>query len=39
MEKSKDYFNEIAENWDDLRAEFFSEQVREFAYSIADISA
>ena len=38
MEKSKDYFNEIAEKWDDLRTEFFSEQVREFAYSMADIS-
>lgn len=38
MEKNRDYFNEIAENWDDMRTAFFSEQVREFAYSMADIS-
>lgn len=37
MEKSKNYFNEIAENWDTIRASFFSEDVREHAYELADI--
>lgn len=37
MENSKDYFNEIAEDWDDIRTNLFSEQVREVAYSLADI--
>lgn len=37
MEKSKDYFNEIAEDWDEMRTSFFSEEVRKAAYSLADI--
>lgn len=37
MERSKTYFNEIAENWDEMRASFFSEDVREVAYSLAEI--
>jgi len=37
MEQSKNYFNEIAEDWDELRTSFFSEDVREVAYSLADV--
>lgn len=37
MENSKDYFNQIAENWDNMRTAFFSEQVREVAYSLANV--
>ena len=39
MEKSKDYFNEIAGSWDDMRTSFFTEQVREVAYTLADVQA
>lgn len=37
MEKSKNYFNEIADDWDDMRTSFFSEEVREVAYTLANI--
>ncbi len=37
MEKSKNYFNEIADNWDDMRTSFFSEDVRQVAYTLANI--
>lgn len=37
MEKSKGYFNEIAQDWDEMRTSFFSEKVREVAYELADI--
>lgn len=37
MEKSKNYFNEIAENWDTISTSFFSENVREHAYKLVDI--
>jgi Methylase involved in ubiquinone/menaquinone biosynthesis len=37
MEKSKDYFNDIAADWDTMRTSFFSEEVREVAYTLANI--
>lgn len=37
MEKSKNYFNEIANNWDAMRNSFFSEDVRKVSYELADI--
>lgn len=37
MEQSKNYFNEIAEDWDEIRSSFFSNEVREVAYSLADV--
>lgn len=37
MEKSLDYFNEIAADWDQVRTTFFSEKVRQVAYAQADI--
>jgi ubiquinone/menaquinone biosynthesis C-methylase UbiE len=37
MEKSKSYFNEIADDWDNMRTSFFSEDVRQVAYTLANI--
>ena len=37
MEQSRDYFNDIAEDWDAMRTSFFSEEVREVAYTLADV--
>lgn len=34
---SKDYFNKIAKNWDDMRKGFFSETVREKAFKLSKI--
>ncbi len=36
---SKIYFNEVANQWDTMRQEFFSEAVREKAYSLANVKA
>ncbi len=37
MVKSKEYFNEVATEWDNMRSDFFSEQVRNVAYELAEI--
>ena len=37
MEKSMDYFDKIATEWDNMRSEFFSEQVRNVAYELAEV--
>ncbi|MFA9377253.1 MAG: class I SAM-dependent methyltransferase [Lachnotalea sp.] len=37
METSKSYFNEIAVDWDDMRTSFFLEEVRQVAYTLANI--
>jgi SAM-dependent methyltransferase len=34
---SKEYFNQVAHQWDEMRASFFSESVREKAYSMANL--
>jgi len=34
---SKEYFEKVAEEWDEMRREFFSEEVREKAYEMAQI--
>jgi len=34
---SKDYFDEVAPKWDEMRRGFFSEAVREKAFSIAEL--
>ena len=34
---SKEYFEKVAEEWDEMRREFFSEEVREKAYELAEI--
>jgi ubiquinone/menaquinone biosynthesis C-methylase UbiE len=34
---SKEYFNQVAHQWDEMRASFFSESVREKAYSTAEV--
>lgn len=34
---SKEYFAEVAEQWDDMRQDFFSELVREQAYNVAAV--
>lgn len=34
---SKDYFKKVADKWDNMRQGFFSEAVREKAYSIASV--
>ena len=33
---SKEYFESVADQWDDMRSGFFSEKVREAAYEAAD---
>ncbi len=35
---SKQYFDKIADRWDDMRKDFFSEEVREKAYATAGIA-
>lgn len=35
---SKEYFQEIAGNWDDMQQSFFSEKIREKAFKLAEIS-
>ncbi|MHC1682697.1 MAG: class I SAM-dependent methyltransferase [Clostridiaceae bacterium] len=34
---SKNYFNDVANQWDSMRQDFFSEDVREKAYKIANV--
>jgi ubiquinone/menaquinone biosynthesis C-methylase UbiE len=34
---SKQYFDEVARQWDDMRNSFFSDAVREKAFSVADV--
>ena len=34
---SKEYFNDVADEWDEMREAFFSEAVREKAFSIAGV--
>jgi ubiquinone/menaquinone biosynthesis C-methylase UbiE len=34
---SKEYFDEVAPRWDDMRQSFFSESVREKAYHVAQV--
>lgn len=34
---SKEYFDEVADEWDEMRESFFSEVVREKAYSVAGV--
>lgn len=34
---SKEYFDEVATQWDEMRVGFFSEAVREKAYSVAGV--
>ena len=34
---SKEYFDRVAHQWDEMRAEFFSESVREKAFSVAKL--
>lgn len=34
---SKLYFNDVAQNWDDMRMSFFSDNLREKAIAIADV--
>lgn len=36
---SKEYFDEVAPRWDDLRQSFFSENVREKAYRVAQVQS
>ncbi len=35
--KSKEYFSEVAEQWDNMRANFFSESLREKALSLTNV--
>ena len=36
---SKKYFDKVSSQWDDMRKSFFSESVREKAFSVAGIQA
>ena len=36
---SNDYFEQVADRWDEMRSGFFSEKVRETAYKTADIKS
>ena len=36
---NKEYFERVADQWDEMRSGFFSEKVREAAYQAADIKA
>jgi len=38
MTGSKEYFNQVAEKWDDMRKNFFSEELRNLAYRKAGIT-
>jgi len=37
MANSKEYFNHVAEKWDEMRKNFFSETLRDMAYDKADL--
>ncbi|WP_297425584.1 class I SAM-dependent methyltransferase [Clostridium sp.] len=37
MKQSKEYFDEVASNWDNMRNDFFSDEVRLVAYKTADV--
>ncbi|OOM76703.1 class I SAM-dependent methyltransferase [Clostridium sp. BL-8] len=37
MKESKEYFDEVASNWDNMRNDFFSDEVRLVAYKTADV--
>ncbi|MVX66347.1 methyltransferase domain-containing protein [Clostridium chromiireducens] len=37
MNQSKEYFDKVASNWDNMRTDFFSDEVRQIAYKTADI--
>lgn len=37
MRQSKEYFDEVASNWDNMRNDFFSDEVRLVAYETADV--
>ena len=37
MSDSKDYFDEVAQQWDEMREGFFSETIRDTAYEVADL--
>lgn len=39
MKQSKEYFDEVASNWDNMRNDFFSDEVRIVAYSTADVKS
>lgn len=39
MEQSKEYFDEVASNWDNMRNDFFSNEVRLIAYKTANVEA
>lgn len=39
MKQSKEYFDEVAPNWDNMRSDFFSDEVRIVAYSTADVKS
>ena len=36
---SKDYFERVADRWDEMRSGFFTEKVREAAYKAADLQS
>ncbi|EHI98705.1 Methyltransferase type 11 [Clostridium sp. DL-VIII] len=37
MKESKEYFDEVSSNWDNMRNDFFSDEVRLVAYKTADV--
>lgn len=37
MEQSKGYFDKVASNWDNMRSDFFSDEVRIVAYNTANV--
>lgn len=37
MKQSKEYFDEVASNWDNMRNDFFSDEVRLAAYKAANV--
>lgn len=37
MKQSKEYFDEVASNWDNMRNDFFSDDVRKVAYKTAHV--
>lgn len=39
MKQSKDYFDEVSSNWDNMRNNFFSNDVRQVAYKTANVEA
>ncbi len=38
MRESREYFEEVAQDWDRMRTEFFTEEMRDAAVSLADLS-